>query len=123
MPRKAHVLSTPVCVLSCMAAALQALDHGAAAGVNRWDVAEFTSEEDKAKFQKLMVCPLLLLSFCTQEKHRPVAPNGAAWLPLQCSKPCCCDGSGSEADAHCGEAARGPACGTAKTPAAGHLCK
>ena len=44
------------CCLSCVAAAVQALDHGAAAGINRWDVAEFTTEEDKAKFQKLMVC-------------------------------------------------------------------
>ncbi len=44
------------CVVICVAAASQALDHGAAAGVNRWDAAEFTTDEDKAKFQKLMVC-------------------------------------------------------------------
>ena len=43
-------------MLSCLLLRCQASDQGAAAGVNRWDVAEFTSDEDKAKFQKLMVC-------------------------------------------------------------------
>ena len=69
-------------MLTCaVAAGLQAAEQGMASGVNRWDAAEFTSDNDRAKFQQLMVrCPSL------KPIRHSTAHCRASTLPMVCSQ-------------------------------------